>query len=157
MEIERKFLVKNNKWKRNASEGFEIKQAYFANLKGKSVRIRTVGEKGFLTIKGPRVGISRDEFEYEIPLADANQLIKNYCDSNLISKKRYKVNFEGNTWEIDEFSGDNQGLILAEIELESPDEKITLPDWLGKEVGTDNRYYNSKLAKHPVNSWNSEP
>ena len=111
-----------------------------------------MGEKGFLTIKSPVQGISRDEFEYEIPVQEAEQILSLFC-KNVIAKTRYHVPFEDQTWEVDVFSGDNEGLVMAEIELNSEDEDIPLPDWLGMEVSHDRRYFNSCLAQTPYNSW----
>lgn len=151
IEIERKFLVVNDEW-RSATPVYFC-QGYLNRGKGRTVRVRVAGEQGFLTIKGATSGISRSEFEYEIPLADAKQLFA-LCDGPLIEKYRRKITHEGMLWEVDEFLGDNQGLVVAEIELESENQQFTKPNWLGVEVTQDNRYYNSALSLNPYNSWN---
>ncbi len=145
MEIERKFLVKEQLW-----QGIEkpspsrIAQAYLVNSAEKTVRIRIKGTKGFLTIKGPTQGISRAEFEYEIPLKDADELISTFAEK-VIEKFRYEISFKNHLWEVDVFTGKLEGLYLAEIELNSEDEHFELPDWVGEEVSTDPNYYNSNL------------
>ena len=145
MEIERKFLVKEQLW-----QGIEkpspsrIVQAYLVNSAEKTVRIRIKGTKGFLTIKGPTQGISRAEFEYEIPLKDADELISTFAEK-VIEKFRYEISFKNHLWEVDVFAGKLEGLYLAEIELNSEDEHFELPDWVGEEVSTDPNYYNSNL------------
>jgi adenylate cyclase len=153
LEIERKFLVKNDNW-RNLATGYLYCQGYILTQQpGKTVRVRTIGDRAFLTIKSKTEGCTRLEFEYEIPLVDGEQMLENLCDSSKIAKKRYKILYEGLVWEVDEFLEDNQGLILAEVELESPDQPLVKPDWLGKEVTDDLRYYNSNLAQNPYKSW----
>ena len=145
MEIERKFLVKKQLW-----EAFEkpspnrIVQAYLLNSAEKTVRIRIKGTKGYLTIKGPTHGISRAEFEYEIPLKDADELISTFAEK-VIEKFRYEISYKNHLWEVDVFTGKLDGLYLAEIELNSEDEHFELPEWLGEEVSTDPNYYNSNL------------
>ncbi len=116
------------------------------------MRIRVAGELGYLTIKGATTGASRAEFEYEIPLVDAKQLLT-LCDGPLIEKYRRKINYEGMLWEVDEFLGENQGLVVAEIELESESQVFAKPDWVGVEVTLDARYYNSNLSAHPFSKW----
>ena len=148
MEIERKFLVKNDSWKTDDLHGEACRQGYlFANEK-KTVRVRQIGEKGFLTIKGETLGISRKEFEYEIPFEDASALLL-LCGDFLIEKRRYKINYANMLWEVDLFLGENEGLVLAEIELESEGQSFVLPPWVGKEVSNDFRYFNAQLARHP--------
>ena len=115
-----------------------------------------MGDKGFLTIKGPREGIRRSEFEYEIPIEDATSLLDSFCDAAVISKIRHELTYEGNLWEIDEFLDENKGLTLAEVELESEDQSVILPDWVGKDVSEDERFFNARLAKHPISSWSPE-
>jgi CYTH domain-containing protein len=117
------------------------------------VRVRVVGERGYLTIKGKTEGISRQEFEYVIPLEDAALMLENLCKKPLIEKIRHRICLENLTWEVDEFLGDNQGLIMAEIELEQEEQVITIPDWIGQEVTGDERYYNSNLQKLPYKMW----
>lgn len=151
-EIERKYLVKSFEWK-NAAKGVSYRQGYLSTVKERTVRVRTVGEKGFLTIKGITVGVTRSEFEYEIPTVDANALLDNLCERPLIEKNRYKVEHAGLTWEIDEFFGENNGLVVAEVELKEENQKIDLPSWVGAEVSGDPRYFNSNLIKHPFTRW----
>ncbi len=152
IEIERKFLVKGEGWRLNA-QGVLYRQGYIRTKGSATVRVRTAGEKGYLTLKGPTHEFSRLEFEYEIPLTEAQQLLDNLCDRPLIEKYRYQVPANGLTWEIDEFTGENQGLILAEVELEHPNQAVTRPTWVGKEVSKDPRYFNSNLAQMPFSQW----
>ncbi|PKL50628.1 MAG: adenylate cyclase [Candidatus Riflebacteria bacterium HGW-Riflebacteria-2] len=151
-EIERKYLVKDNEWK-NLAKGTSYRQGYLSTVKERTVRVRTIDEKGFLTIKGITVGASRAEYEYEIPAADANAMLNNLCEKPLIEKNRYKIAHAGLTWEVDEFFGDNDGLVVAEVELTSEDQKIDLPAWIGSEVTSDTRYFNSNLTKNPYKNW----
>jgi adenylate cyclase len=151
-EIERKFLVVGADWKRGAV-GVAYRQGYLSTVKERTVRVRTVGEKGFLTIKGITVGVSRSEFEYEVPAADANAMLGDLCERPLIEKTRYKVLHGGLTWEIDEFFGDNAGLIVAEVEVKDEHQAIALPAWVGVEVSGDPRYFNSNLIKNPYSQW----
>ena len=151
IEIERKFLVGNDAWKAFADEGRVCRQGYLCSGDGKTVRVRTMGGQAFLTIKGPTQGISRTEFEYGIPVADAEVLLA-LCGS-LVEKTRFLVAHAGMQWELDVFSGENAGLVMAEIELETEDQEIDLPGWVGEEVSGDARYYNASLAKHPFSSW----
>ena len=117
------------------------------------MRVRTVGDRGYLTIKGKNTGMSRLEFEYEIPLADANQLFETLCQTPLIEKYRHCIPVGNHTWEVDEFLGQNQGLIVAEVELTHETEAIAIPDWIGQEVTNDPRYYNVNLAQIPYGQW----
>ena len=149
-EIERKFLVTGTDWKNGT--GVAYCQGYLNRSKERTVRVRIAGAQAFLTIKGLAQGISRLEFEYAIPLADAEQLLK-LCDGPLIQKMRYIVNDQGNRWEVDEFFGDNQGLVVAEIELQDESQRFAHPVWLGREVSDDARYFNSNLALHPYAQW----
>ena len=151
-EIERKFLIKGEAW-RALAEGTMDRQGYLNSAKERTVRVRTVGDKAFLTIKGITVGATRAEYEYEIPFADCNALLDDLAEKPLIEKKRYKIRQGEFTWEIDEFFGDNQGLIVAEIELTSEDQQFGKPDWIGEEVTGDPRYFNSNLIKHPFTRW----
>lgn len=150
VEIERKFLVTGDAW-RNGS-GVLYRQGYLNRDKGRTVRVRIAGDAAFLTIKGQSVGATRAEFEYPIPVADAQALLA-LCDGPLIEKTRYLVLHAGHQWEVDEFAGDNAGLVVAELELASEDEAFDSPAWLGEEVTHDARYFNSNLATHPYRSW----
>jgi adenylate cyclase len=151
VEIERKFLVHAELW-RPADAGTHYRQGYLSRERGRTVRVRRAGERGFLTIKGKAEGIARPEYEYEIPPKDADELLA-MCPGRLIEKRRHLAPHEGHTWEVDEFLGDNAGLLVAEIELRSPDEPFALPSWAGKEVTHDPRYLNSNLVDHPYRSW----
>lgn len=152
VEIERKFLVKSDAW-RTLAEGKLYCQGYMLTAPGKTVRVRIVGDQGYLTIKGPSNGTTRAEFEYLIPVEDATEMLTTLCEKPLIEKKRYKIFIDDLTWEVDEFLGENQGLILAEVELEEEDQVIKLPEWIGQEVSNDSRYYNSSLVKNPYCQW----
>lgn len=151
-EIERKFLVLGDAWKRGVA-GVSYRQGYLSTVKERTVRVRTVGGKGFLTIKGVTVGVTRSEFEYTIPTADADALLNDLCEKPLIEKTRYKIQHAGLTWEIDEFFGENQGLVVAEVELNDEHQAIDRPTWVGKEVSGDPRYFNSNLIKTPFTQW----
>lgn len=151
LEIERKFIVDPDKWKPTGS-GVKIKQAYLGVAPNPTVRVRIAGKKAFLTIKGRSDTISRPEFEYEIPEQDAEELF-HLAISEPVEKIRYTCIHEGLSWEIDIFSGANAGLIMAEIELDSADQQIGLPEWVDNEVSGDLRYYNSYLSKHPFQEW----
>lgn len=155
-EIERKFLVTGD-FSREIYRAERIVQGYICSLPGRTVRIRIRGTEGFLTIKGPSTddGLSRYEFERPLSLADAEALFK-LCEPGAIEKVRNWVRVGTHTWEVDVFHGANEGLILAEIELASPGESFEKPDWAGKEVTGDRRYYNSMLTKHPYQEWNKE-
>jgi CYTH domain-containing protein len=150
-EIERKFLIKDDSW-REGARGTRYQQGYLSAVKERTVRVRVAGEQAFLTIKGKSQGIARSEYEYEIPLADARELLT-LCEPSIIEKTRYKVDVAGFIWEIDVFEGENKGLIVAEIELDREDEAFTLPPWAGAEVSSDPRYYNASLSKHPFTRW----
>jgi CYTH domain-containing protein len=149
-EIERKFLVKEGIWRH--AKGTRYRQGYLSSVKERIVRVRTIDDKGYLTIKGITVGASRMEFEYEIPLQDANELLT-ICEKPLIEKIRYTVEDGGVVWEVDEFAGDNQGLIVAEVELQNEDQQFSKPDWVAEEVTGDPRYFNSNLIKNPYTTW----
>lgn len=152
-EIERKFLVINDSWRSQAAAKL-YRQGYIATAQaGKSVRVRTVGETGYLTIKGPARGLARAEFEYAIPVNDAKEMLETLCLSPLIEKNRYRLPIGNIVWEIDEFMGENAGLIVAEVELASENQPFEKPDWLGKEVSGEARYYNASLVKHPYSQW----
>lgn len=152
-EIERKFLVNINTWQSiKPKRGKLIVQGYLLNKPGKSVRIRVKEEKGFLTIKGKTDGPVRDEFEYPIPVNEAKILIDEFADS-LVKKIRYEINVQDKLWEVDEFVEDNEGLIIAEVELVAENEEIVIPDWVYKEVTNDESYYNVNLAVNPFCKW----
>ncbi|MBK8791888.1 MAG: CYTH domain-containing protein [Holophaga sp.] len=151
-EIERKYLVKLETWKPQG-EGIHFKQGYLNAQKERVVRVRIEGAKAKLTIKGITTGVTRSEFEYAIPVEDAAILLDNLCEQPLIDKHRHRESHNGKTWEIDVFHGDNEGLVVAEIELASEDETIVLPEWVGEEVSSDPRYFNSNLLKHPFKNW----
>lgn len=151
IEIERKFLVKSDAW-REGPAGERIVQGYLCRDEERTVRVRIKGEKGFLTIKGSSEGIARKEFEYEIPREEAEELLQ-ICVPPLLDKVRYERRCGGHLWEIDEFAGENKGLIVAEIELEDEATEFEKPDWLGEEVSDDPRYYNACLADHPWSQW----
>jgi CYTH domain-containing protein len=152
IEIERKFLVKGVAW-RSLGAGTLYCQGYLSTRKDCSVRVRLVGEQGYLTIKGLTEGYSRAEYEYLIPAEDARELLHQLCDRPLIEKTRYKIEYAGLIWEVDEFAGENQGLIIAEVELPDENHSVDLPDWVGQEVTDDPRYFNVNLAQHPYREW----
>ena len=150
IEIERKFLVEGTDWR--TADPTYICQGYLNRDKERTVRIRVFGEQARITIKGISVGASRAEFEYWIPMEDGKQMLQ-LCESPLIEKNRHTVKFRNKLWEIDEFLGANQGLIVAEIELNSEDEPFEFPPWVGQEVTDDPKYFNSKLSIHPFSNW----
>ncbi len=152
IEIEKKFLVNGEDWKEGSSSKIYY-QGYLCSGSGQTVRIRIAGDKAWLTIKGKHTNISRLEFEYPLPLDEAQILLDEVCEQPIIHKRRFFKKYEGFTWEIDEFYGDNQGLVLAEIELEREDQEFPRPAWLGKEVTHDGRYYNANLRSHPYSLW----
>ena len=158
MEIERKFLVRGTDYKQQAYASDRIKQGYILSGHGRTVRVRIRGDRGYLTIKGPSTdgGMSRYEFEKEITLDEANHLFE-LCEPGTIDKTRFLVRSEsGHTFEVDEFYGDNEGLVMAEVELKSADETFKKPDFIGKEVTGDRRYYNGHLRKYPFKIWVSD-
>ncbi|MGF1535502.1 MAG: CYTH domain-containing protein [Elainellaceae cyanobacterium] len=150
-EIERKFLVSGDGWR--TAEGVLYRQGYIQTQNQATVRVRLAGDRGYLTIKGPTAGLARAEFEYEIPVSDASAMLTDLCDRPLIEKHRYRIPTGNVVWEVDEFHGDNKGLILAEVELTHPDQPLALPDWVGREVSHDPRYFNSQLAQYPYCDW----
>lgn len=159
IEIERKFLLKNNNWQAQVLSSSCFKQGYLNETENKeniksSVRIRIEGEQANINIKSMTLSISRQEYEYEIPLADAEKMLKELCVQPLIEKTRHIVQYQGHKWEVDVFEGDNKGLIVAEIELENEVEAFEKPDWLGKEVSDQEKYYNVCLVKNPYSLWN---
>lgn len=152
-EIERKFLVKGNAW-RSLAPGKRYRQGYLSTVKERTVRVRTAGDKGFVTIKGITTGATRSEYEYEIPLADANEILDQLCERPLIEKVRYRIPAEGGLfWEVDEFFPDNAGLVTAEVELKNENQTFAVPDWVGEEVTGDPRYFNANLIAHPFSRW----
>ncbi len=150
-EIERKFLVRGEAWK-ELGEGTLYRQGYLNSAKERVVRARTMGDRAALTVKGITVGATRLEFEYDIPFDDATQLLE-LCEQPIIEKTRYKIPIGDLVWEVDEFHGVNEGLIVAECELESEDQEIAKPDWIGDEVTGDPRYFNSNLIANPFSTW----
>ena len=153
-EIEKKFLVKSEDFKSLASKSTRITQGYLSSIPERTVRVRTKGDRGFITIKGigSASGASRYEWEKEIPASEVEELLK-ICEPGVIDKTRYEVKAGNHTFEVDEFYGENQGLTVAEVELSSEDEGFQKPDWLGAEVIGDTKYYNSMLMKHPFTKW----
>ena len=153
-EIERKFLVTSNAYKNIATKVIRIIQGYLSSVPERTVRVRIKGKSGFITIKGAGniSGVSRYEWEKEIPTSEVEELLK-ICEPGVIDKTRYEVKVGKHTYEIDEFHGENEGLIVAEIELSSEDEHFEKPEWLGKEVTGEVKYYNSMLMKNPFTKW----
>jgi CYTH domain-containing protein len=150
-EIERKFLVQGDAWR--TTEGTIYRQGYLNTDKHRTVRVRVVGDRGYLTVKGITRGATRREYEYPVPVEDASQMLDELCERPLIEKRRYRIAQGDVTWEIDEFVGENQGLTVAEVELESEDQAFAKPSWLGEEVTSDPRYYNANLVQHPYRRW----
>ncbi|KAF0812435.1 Inorganic triphosphatase [Andreprevotia sp. IGB-42] len=150
-EIERKFLLANDSWRNDVQAASRIAQGYLNTDPERTVRVRIKGAQGYLTIKGRNSGISRAEFEYEVPLADAEAMLA-LCPQ-VLDKTRHLVEFAGFTWEIDEFHGDNAGLVVAEIELPTESTAFDRPAWLGQEVSGEACYYNSALSTHPYKNW----
>ncbi len=151
-EIERKFLVVGSAWREHA-QGEVMCQGYIPTQDARTVRVRRVGDRAYLTLKGPAVGLVRPEFEYPIPVDDAQTILDTLCQPPLVEKTRYRLPKGDIMWEIDEFWGDNEGLIMAEVELTHADQVVDLPDWIGQEVSGDDRYYNSYLAQNPFKTW----
>lgn len=154
MEIERKFLLANQDWRTTAAPPRHLLQGYLSSTPRCTVRVRVDGDNAWLTIKGCSDNISRVEYEYPVPVEDARQMLRQMC-ATVVEKRRYLVEYAGHTWEIDEFLGDNNGLIVAEIELNSEQEKFIRPPWLGREVSGAIRYYNSHLAHTPYCDWSA--
>ncbi len=150
-EIERKYLVKSNEWK-SLAQGVVYRQGYIATVGKQTVRVRIAGNQGYLTIKGENIGVTRSEFEYPIPVKDAAEMLDTLCDRPLIEKTRYKIPIGDLIWEVDEFTGENEGLVIAEVELQSENQVIELPQWIDRQV-TEPKYYNSSLAKYPYSQW----
>ena len=152
-EIERKFLLVSDAWRKAAAPGVHYRQGYLANNDSCSVRARIAGDTAYLNLKSATLGVSRTEFDYPIPVADAQVMLETLCAKPLIEKTRYLVQYGRHTWEIDEFEGENAGLVVAEIEIAREDEAFERPAWLGEEVSHDPRYYNVCLVKHPYKDW----
>jgi len=152
-EIERKFLVANDGWRAGASKGIHCVQGYFTTNPSCSIRVRIAGRKADLNIKSATLGICRTEYNYRIPVRDAKEMLEQLCTKPLIVKTRYRVQHDRHLWEIDVFAGANEGLVVAEVELDSIEETFARPGWAGKEVSGDPRYYNVCLVEHPFSSW----
>ncbi|MES3021282.1 MAG: CYTH domain-containing protein [Pseudomonadota bacterium] len=152
VEIERKFLLAGEGW-RAQGEPVLLRQGYLSSDKARVVRVRIEGARAMLTIKGPSVGATRGEWEYPIPLHEANELLDTLCEQPIIEKYRRRITFAGNVWEVDEFLGANAGLVVAEIELSSEAQAFDKPDWIGEEVTADARYFNSSLIGLPFSRW----
>lgn len=152
LEVERKFLVKGDGW-RMLGEPVPIRQGYLSRVPERVVRVRVSGERAWLTIKGVSFGATRIEFEYEIPLQDAADMLAGFCEPPILEKRRTRIPADGVVWEVDEFLGENAGLIVAEVELAEPEQALALPEWIGAEVTGDARYFNSNLLAHPYSAW----
>ncbi|MEX2517015.1 MAG: CYTH domain-containing protein [Gammaproteobacteria bacterium] len=153
VEIERKFLLVNDHWRNQTERSERQVQGYLGSVESCSIRIRVVGEQANLNIKSATLGIERQEYDYPVPLAEAEEILQHLCKKSLIEKIRHYLPLAGHVWEIDEFLGDNSGLVVAEIELADVNEAFTRPDWLGSEVSDDPRYYNVCLVEHPYSNW----
>lgn len=153
VEIERKFLLTDDSWRQEASAPVRYCQGYLTSSEQSSVRVRIQGDKAFLNIKSATLGVSRQEYEYAIPLDDAEKILDDLCNKPLIEKNRYFIKRGSHTWEIDEFLGDNEGLVVAELELQSENELFDKPVWVAEEVSDDARYYNVCLVTHPYKDW----
>ena len=152
IEIERKYLVKSDEWKLLGNRIF-YQQGYLLSDNNRTIRIRTIEDKGFITIKSSIKGISRNEFEYEIPVEDARVILETLCEKPFIKKYRTKIKLNDLVWEVDEFLDENDGLVIAEVELENENQKIDRPNWVGEEVTSDMKYFNSMLTKNPFTKW----
>lgn len=151
-EIERKFLVKDDSWKA-LGEALALRQGYLSISPERTVRVRQAADRGWITVKGPTRDYTRSEFEYEIPGSDAQEMLDSLCLRPILEKRRTKISHAGLTWEVDEFLGDNAGLIVAEVELSSATQDFDRPVWIGTEVTGDPRFYNSNLLKNPYSHW----
>lgn len=154
IEIERKFLVANDGWRKDIISEIRLKQGYLANQERASVRVRIGGDKAYLNIKSATLNIRRSEFEYEVPVRDAEEMLEQVAIRPFIDKTRYRVKCGEHVWEVDLFHGENEGLIVAEIELETEDESFKMPEWVGDEVSGNAKYFNACLVKHPFCKWN---
>ena len=155
VEIERKFTIANDSWRSMVNASRRVKQGYFAS-QGPTMRLRVQSNEAFLTIKGPTTGLSRDEYEYAIPVQDAEEMLQAFCIQPYIDKTRHLVAHDGLTFEVDEFHGANAGLIVAEVELQSENQTFSRPDWLGEDVSMDTRYRNLALVFHPFSHWEKQ-
>jgi adenylate cyclase len=153
IEIERKFRLAGDGWRGEVSRSTLLRQGYIANTTRASVRVRLAGESGWLSVKAMTRALARSEYEVEIPASDANEMLDRLCEGPLIEKWRHIVVYQGSRWEIDEFLGENAGLLIAELELDREDEVFARPPWLGAEVTHDERYYNFRLAQRPYRHW----
>ena len=153
IEIERKFLLLDGSWRASSDGGTPIRQGFLSTDRDRVVRVRVYGTRGFLTVKGRSQGAARAEFEWPIPLSDAEEMLDTLALKPLIEKTRHLVEHAGHTWEIDVFGGRNSGLIVAEVELDSVDEVVQMPPWAGAEVTDDSRYTNARLAHEPFDTW----
>ncbi len=153
LEIEHKFLVKNNDWQQLTTNSMQFKQGYLVSDSTKSLRVRVSDNKAWLNIKSATIGTQRHEYEYAIPLQDGLDILNTLCEKPVIEKTRHLVPFKQHTWEIDVFTGDNEGLIVAEIELSAAGENFEIPEWIGQEVTDDIRYYNNNLCKNAYKNW----
>ncbi len=151
-EIEKKFLLKNNAW-RSLSKGTMCRQGYLNSSRERTVRIRIIDDRGFLTVKGITRDAERMEYEYEIPMIEAETMLNTLCEKPLIEKIRYRIEYRGFVWEVDEFLGSNKGLVLAEVELKSKAQHFEKPEWIGEEVTEDPKYFNSNLVRNPYSKW----
>lgn len=156
VEIEKKFLVKNETWRVEAGQGTRYRQGYLCEKGPGSVRVRIEGDRANINIKSATLDMTRMEYEYAIPREDAEEMLDDMCLKPLIEKTRFHITYHGHTWEIDVFEGDNEGLVVAEIELAAVDEAFELPPWAGEEVSHDRRYYNVCLVSHPYKDWKEE-
>jgi adenylate cyclase len=152
-EIERKFLVKDDSWREQVFRQSKMRQGYLNDCEQSSVRVRVAGEQAYLNIKSATLGVQRKEYEYAIPVDDANEMLSELAQKPLIEKTRYYIKHADHVWEVDVFEGDNAGLIVAEVELSREDELFERPTWAAEEVSSDPRYYNVCLAKHPYKEW----
>ncbi|MFA5783309.1 MAG: CYTH domain-containing protein [Phycisphaerae bacterium] len=152
VEIERKFLVKSEAYRQLARPVF-FRQGYLSRAKERVVRIRVEGEKAFLTVKGTTRGFARTEYEDEIPLGDAEHMLAELCEKPIMEKDRYRIVHNGVEWDVDEFHGANEGLVIAEVSLNDENQDVALPDWAGREVSNEPRYFNVNLAKQPYSNW----
>ncbi|MGO4476859.1 CYTH domain-containing protein [Massilia sp. 2TAF26] len=155
IEIERKFLLNGEGW-RGLGQPTLLRQGYLSSDPVRTVRVRIEGERAVITIKSKNTGATRGEWEYEIPVPDAAELLDRLCEQPLVEKTRHRIEHAGHTWEVDEFRGENAGLVVAEIELGSEDEAFEKPDWIGQEVTGDPRYYNSSLIRLPYSKWKDQ-
>lgn len=153
IEIERKFLLKNDSWRKQVDQGKDYIQGYLIGSRHASVRVRIEGDIAFLNIKSATLGVRRQEYEYAIPVSDAREMLSKLCEQPLIEKTRYLIQDQNLCWEIDVFKGENEGLVVAEVELESEQQQFASPAWLGEEVSDDPRYYNVSLVQHPYKNW----